>query len=239
MIPSQVHSFLSENSHGAVTDARPIGGGCISNGKILTTEKGCTFFLKTNASTPVDMFTRDAEGLAALHVSDGPTVPRVYLFGRDFILLEDLSPAPQQKEYWPDFGRKLAMLHQHSNPEFGFKHDNYIGSTEQVNYWTEDGYIFFAEHRLLFQAKMAQGRGLLGKSELLEVENIVDKLSDLIPPQPASLLHGDLWSGNAITDADGAPAIIDPAAHYGWAEAELAMTTLFGFFPAEQEGRDR
>lgn len=52
-----------------------------------------------------------------------------------------------------------------------------------------------------------------------------------MPPQLASLLHGDLWSGNAITDHQGAPAIIDPAVYYGWAEAELAMTSLFGAFP--------
>jgi fructosamine-3-kinase len=232
MIPSQVHSFLTENNYGSVTDASPVGGGCISNGKIITTEDGATFFLKTNPNTPVDMFACEAEGLAILCVDDGPTVPQVYLHGRDFILLEDLSPALRQKDYWPNFGRKLAVLHQHTYSSFGFEHDNYIGSTEQLNHWTEDGHTFFAEYRLLFQAKMAQDRGLLGRGELRDVEKIVKKLTDLIPVQPASLLHGDLWSGNAITDADGAPAIIDPAAHYGWAEAELAMTTLFGSFPA-------
>jgi fructosamine-3-kinase len=63
------------------------------------------------------------------------------------------------------------------------------------------------------------------------VENLTAQLKDLIPVEPASLLHGDLWSGNAITNSQGGPAIIDPAAHYGWAEAELAMTTLFGAFP--------
>jgi fructosamine-3-kinase len=55
-------------------------------------------------------------------------------------------------------------------------------------------------------------------------------LCELVPEQPASLLHGDLWSGNAITDDRGSPAIIDPAAYYGWAEADLAMTALFGGF---------
>jgi fructosamine-3-kinase len=47
------------------------------------------------------------------------------------------------------------------------------------------------------------------------------------------LIHGDLWSGNAMTDSQGCPALIDPATHYGWAEAELAMTSLFGSFPDE------
>jgi fructosamine-3-kinase len=123
-------------------------------------------------------------------------------------------------------------MHSHTNTRFGFEHNNYIGSTEQPNPWTDDGHKFFAEHRLLFQARMALSRGLLGKSDLNEVESIVNKLPDLIPVQPASLLHGDLWSGNAMSDSTGAPAIIDPAAHYGLAESELAMTTLFGSFPA-------
>jgi fructosamine-3-kinase len=232
MIPSPVESFLIENHHGPVTDASPIGGGCISNGKILTTQSGASFFLKTNANTPADMFAREAEGLKALRVLDGPTLPEVHLHGRDFILLENLSPAPKKKDYWPDFGRKLAALHLHTSPRFGFEHDNYIGSTKQPNPWTEDGYTFYAEHRLLFQAQMAQDRGLLGKKDLDEVENIVNKLPNLVPDQPATLLHGDLWSGNALSDSTGAPAIIDPAAHYGWAEAELAMTALFGSFPA-------
>jgi fructosamine-3-kinase len=130
MIPSPVQSFLTQNDYGTVTDASPVGGGCISNGQILTTQSGTTFFLKTNPNTPVDMFARETEGLVTLSVSDGPTVPQVYLHGRDFILLEDLSPAPREKDYWPSFGRKLAALHEHTNSRYGFEHHNYIGSTE-------------------------------------------------------------------------------------------------------------
>jgi len=232
MIPSSIQSFLAKNNYGTVTNTSSVSGGCISNGRIITTQSGVSFFLKTNTDTPADMFAREAEGLEALQDSDGPTVPQVHLHGRDFILLEDLSPAPRESKYWSNFGRKLAAMHLHTSTRYGFDHDNYIGSTEQPNPWLKDGYTFFAEHRLLFQAQLAQNRGLLGKSKLTDVENIVKKLPDLIPDQPASLLHGDLWSGNAISDSVGAPAIIDPAAHYGWAEAELAMTTLFGSFPA-------
>jgi fructosamine-3-kinase len=231
MLPSSATSYLIENDYGSVTGTRPVGGGCISNGKILTTQSGSTFFIKSNPNSPVDMFAREAEGLAALRVSDGPTVPEVHLFGRDFILLEDLAPASHSPDHWPVFGRKLATLHKHTYHRFGFEHDNYIGSTNQPNPWTNDGHTFFGEHRLLYQAQMAHSRGLLGNNEMRAVDNIINRLVELIPNQPASLLHGDLWSGNAITDSAGDPAIIDPAAHYGWAEAELAMTTLFGTFP--------
>jgi fructosamine-3-kinase len=231
MLPKTLITYLIENDYGAVTDIHPVAGGCISNAKILTVQSGATFFLKHNQKTPADMFTCEAKGLAALHVSGGPTVPRVYLDEREFILLEDLKSGPHNQEYWPTFGRQLAKLHNHTNFQFGFDHDNYIGSTRQLNPWTDDGHTFFAEFRLLYQAQMAHKRGLLGKGELRDVERIAGRLVTLVPNQPASIIHGDLWSGNAITDSSGAPAIIDPAAHYGWAEAELAMTSLFGTFP--------
>jgi fructosamine-3-kinase len=242
MIPSPVSSYLAENDYGPVTATHPVGGGCISNGEIISTQSGTTFFLKTNPNTPANMFAREAEGLAALQVEDGPSVPKPYLHDRDFILLEDLAPAARASDYWPAFGHQLAALHNHTHPQFGFKHDNYIGSTQQPNNWTENGYDFFAEHRLLYQGQLARQRGLLAQRDLSKVESLCARLPELVPEQPASLIHGDLWSGNAMTDSQGAPAIFDPAAHYGWAEAELAMTTLFGsfattFYQAYQEVR--
>jgi fructosamine-3-kinase len=231
MIPQAVEKWLAENGFGEVRFARPVGGGCINNGTRLETESGQSFFLKTNSHAPEDMFAREAEGLDALQVGDGPKVPQPYLHGSDFLLLEDLSPAVHQAGYWGEFGRLLAALHEHTNPRFGFPHDNYIGSTPQPNQWTKDGYEFFGEQRLLFQARLASSRGFLEKSQVQQVERLAKRLPDLVPEQPASLIHGDLWSGNATSDAQGAPAIIDPAAHYGWAEAELGMTALFGSFP--------
>jgi len=67
--------------------------------------------------------------------------------------------------------------------------------------------------------------------DLAQVDSIIRRLPELVPAQPASLLHGDLWSGNVTSGSSGEPALIDPAAHYGWAEAELGMTVLFGGFP--------
>ncbi len=231
MLPEPVSDWLKAQACGQVVSVRQVGGGCINNGARLQTTSGRTFFLKTNRSTPADMFAREAEGLEALAVNGGPRVPTPYLYGADFLLLEDLSPAPRQKEYWPEFGRRLATLHNHTQLRYGFQHDNYIGSTPQSNTWTQDGYTFFAEQRLSYQARLASQKALLGKHEVSRVEELCKRLPELIPAQPASLIHGDLWSGNAITDESGSPAIIDPAAHYGWAEAELAMTSLFGTFP--------
>ncbi|NPA27399.1 MAG: fructosamine kinase family protein [Chloroflexi bacterium] len=210
----------------------PVAGGDINEAYRLVTTQGPSFFLKRNLHAPEDMFAREAEGLQALRAAPGgPTVPEPYLWGPDFLLMEDLRPAPRRSDYWPRFGRQLAHMHQKTGPAFGFPHDNYIGLTPQPNPWTQDGYTFFAQHRLLYQAQLAHRRGLLPTEDVRAVERLAARLPEWIPEQPPSLLHGDLWSGNALTDAQGNPAIVDPAAYYGWAEADLAMTALFGAFP--------
>lgn len=230
-LPSRVTSWLQENEHGEVSSVKPVAGGCINNGARLLTSAGATFFLKQNETAPPDMFLREVEGLKALDVEGAPRVPTPFLADESFLLMEDLDPGPRSDQYWPDFGRQLARLHGQIGRQFGFEHDNYIGSIPQQNPWTEDGHEFFGQHRLLFQARLAHENELLATTELSQTQNIVQRLPDLIPEQQPSLLHGDLWSGNAITDPDGSPALIDPAVYYGWAEAELAMTTLFGRFP--------
>jgi protein-ribulosamine 3-kinase len=236
MVPKSVIEWLVSQGFGELHSTQPVSGGCINNGARLQTRSGKSFFLKTNQHAPSDMFAREAEGLTALGSGEdgrgqSPRVPKVFLYGEYFLLLEDLNPALRKPDYWPVFGRQLAALHNRTNPHFGFDHDNYIGSTPQPNTWQEHGAIFFAEHRLGFQARLAQRQGLLGSADVRRVQSIADRLTDLVPVQPASLIHGDLWAGNAISDENGGPAIIDPAAYYGWAEAELAMTTLFGSFP--------
>ena len=231
MIPDEVHQWSGQNGHGSIIASTPVAGGCINNGMLLKTESGATFFLKVNQHAPPDMFAREAEGLAALNVPDGPRVPLPFIFGERFLLLEGLQSAESSSDYWTRFGHNLAALHNHTSTRFGFGHDNYIGSTPQRNPWTDDGYAFFAQHRLLFQARLALTQGLLDSQDARKMEHLADRLPDLIPDQPASLIHGDLWGGNAMADESGSPVIIDPAAHFGWAEAELAMTALFGAFP--------
>jgi fructosamine-3-kinase len=233
MLPGEVKQWLVENGFGEITHTHPVGGGCINHGVRLETYSGQRFFLKTNQTLPKDLFAREAEGLQALEAAQGPRVPKVYLFGVGFLLLEDLSPAPRGKDYFAKLGAQMAALHGCVSPQYGFEHDNYIGSTPQPNAWLSDGFSFFARHRLLFQAELAYRRGLLEKEQFHQLDCLAARLQEIIPEQPASLLHGDLWSGNIISDKNGDPAIIDPAAYYGWAEAELAMTDLFGSLPEE------
>lgn len=229
--PPAVVDWCQREGHGSIVSDRAVSGGCINNGVRLETSSGRTFFLKRNEAAPADMFVREAAGLGALAAADGPRVPAPLLVGENFLLLEDLRPAPQKSDYWSQFGRQLASMHATTGDAFGFEHDNYLGSTPQPNPPTEDGYRFFGDHRLRYQAELAARRGLLDTEQVDQVDRLASRLPQLVPEQPPSLLHGDLWGGNAMADEHGEPAIIDPAVHYGWAEAELGMTALFGRFP--------
>ncbi len=229
--PPEVQSWLEAQGLGPVVSLEPVAGGCIHNGARLGVQQGDTFFLKQNAAVPADLFPKEAHGLEALAVPGGPRLPRPLLVGANFLLLEDLQPGPRRAGYWEALGEQLAVLHATVSDTFGFEHDNYLGSTPQPNPKLVDGHAFFAEHRLRFQGRLALDQGLLEPDDFDCLERILERLPGLIPAQPASLLHGDLWSGNVSSGPTGAPAIIDPAAHYGWAEAELGMTALFGGFP--------
>lgn len=229
-LPAEIHDFLRGQGWGGVRATRTLGGGCINKAVRIETEHGPCAILKTNHRTPPDMFAREAEGLRTLAEEEGPRVPAVYGYGDDWILIEYLSAAPRGEDYWESMGAGLARLHSVTSTRFGFSHDNYIGSTPQQNPWETDGHTFFAEHRLRFQGRLAYRRKLLSIQDMKRLERVISRLPQLVLAQPASLSHGDLWGGNVITGPGGEPVLIDPAVHYGWAEAELAMTTLFGRF---------
>ncbi|MCH7587259.1 MAG: fructosamine kinase family protein [Chloroflexi bacterium] len=232
-IPHAVRTFIRANNSGDIISTDSIGGGCINNGSRVVTSTGDTFFLKQNETSAEDMFLREYEGLMALHVENGPRVPEPLLHGNNFLLLEDLAPARRATGYWQSFAHQLAELHKNRKSRFGFDNNNYIGSTAQDNTWEDDGYLFFGQNRLGKQAELGLKKGYLSSQDMDRIERLIGKLNQLIPEQPASLLHGDLWTGNLIADSQGNPALIDPAVHFGWAEADLAMTDLFGGFSDE------
>ncbi|MBL8056579.1 MAG: fructosamine kinase family protein [Anaerolineales bacterium] len=231
MLPEPVRAYLIEQGWGAAARSVPVAGGCINAGCVLHLTDGPPLFLKQNEHAPADMFAREAAGLAALAQPDGPRLPRPLLVGEQFLLLEYLAPAPAGPRAWEVLGRQLAALHAPAAPAFGFPHANYLGRTPQPNPPTADGWVFFGEHRLMFQARLAWEGGRLPAEGLRQAERIAARLRELVPAQPASLIHGDLWGGNVIPGPEGELCLIDPAAHFGWAEAELAMTALFGGFP--------
>jgi fructosamine-3-kinase len=231
ILPAGLPEFLSQHGWGDLREVTPVGGGCINHAARLATQRGPAALLKFNPEAPPDMFTRESEGLAALADAPGaPRVPKVLGVGSDWILLEYLDSAHRQDDFDRVFAIQLAAMHEVTSDSFGFERDNYIGSTPQVNTWTKDGHQFFAERRLLPQVRLAQGRGLLGQAEVQSVDALCRRLKEIVPDQPASLIHGDLWAGNLMSGPRGEPVLIDPATHFGWGEAELGMMRLFGGF---------
>ncbi|HDD62713.1 MAG TPA: hypothetical protein ENF22_09335 [Chloroflexi bacterium] len=228
-----VQVWINKNQLGNITSVDPVSGGCIHQALRVQTASGEYFILKQDPGKYADVFQREAEGLEALKVSGGPVIPDVYLVGEEYLLLSDLHPAPRCKDFWQIYGQQLAVVHLQQNPRFGFETDNYIGSNPQENTWMENGHDFFQELRIRKQITWAKDQSLLDTKDIHKLENFMVQLPELIPEQPASLIHGDLWSGNLISDNGGKPALIDPAVYYGWAEADLAMTELFGRYPEE------
>ncbi len=232
-IHPDIRSWLQDHNRGNITNSEPVGGGCIHETLLIQLDSGNRYFLKQNNQIASDMFEKEAQGLKALRIRGGPVVPEVFLVGTEYLLLEDLQPKPRCQDFWQLFGRQLAQVHNQVNELFGYQENNYIGGNPQLNTWIKNGFDFFREQRIKPQLRMAQKQSLLKTQDIRKLEGLMAKLPELIPEQPASLIHGDLWSGNLMADKKGMPAIIDPAVHFGWAEADLAMTDLFGSYPAE------
>lgn len=183
-------------------------------------------FLKTNSPDQQDAFAAEADGLLALR-NAGLCAPEPLACGvaggEAYLLLEYLELVAAGD--FAALGRMLAHAHRKPGPRFGWARDNYIGLTPQKNDWCDDWAEFWRERRLRPQIDLARRNGL-------DVP-LVDPRTFLDEHQPApSLLHGDLWSGNAGFTKDG-PVVFDPAVYYGDREADLAMTELFGGFPRE------
>ena len=175
------------------------------------------------------MFEQESNGLKAINKAVDGFAPRVLHFSTQALMLEWLSPAAQTDAFWLSLAEQLVAMHQFNGEQFGFVDDNYCGATPQPNPQMNNGFEFFAEHRLIYQTKLAFDAGLLPSSDVSAIETIARNLPQWLPEQPAVLLHGDLWSGNVMSTSKGAK-LIDPACYFGFAEADLAMTLLFGGF---------
>ncbi|MCG8611047.1 MAG: fructosamine kinase family protein, partial [Pseudomonadales bacterium] len=192
-------------------------------------------FLKTHGTAPPGFFLAEATGLEEIATTNTLDTPTVHRVSDHFLLMDYIPAVGRGSDYWEVLGHQLYRMHndnkarQH-NTEFGFT-DNFCGLTPQINTPMADGYEFFTTFRLQTQAKRAFDSQKLAEADLQRIDAICNALPDLIPDQPPALVHGDLWSGNVIVNSSGQPTLIDPACYYGWAESDLAMTTLFGGFP--------
>jgi protein-ribulosamine 3-kinase len=215
-----------------------VSGGSINRSFVVPASDGTRYFLKLNDASHGEMFTAEREGLIELQAADAIRVPKVIecavAGGAAFLLLEHLDLQAKSATAGARLGQLLARQHRIGAPAYGWRRDNTIGSTHQVNDWTDDWIRFFRDERLGRQFDLATRNGygdLLGDRGRKLGMQISDFYHDY-DPLPA-LLHGDLWGGNWGALPDGEPVIFDPAVYFGDREADIAMTQLFGGFGPE------
>ncbi len=214
----------------------PLSGGCIHHASRVELSDGTTIVAKVGAGAAA-IFREESAGLAALAATETVLVPRLLALDVDqepaVLLMEFIPPAPATDRAWRRLGEDLAALHAcDAGNRYGFDSDNHLGSTAQPNRWMDDWVEFNRIHRLGHQRTLAALRGLLTSRELQSLDALIDRLDQFLPrhPKPA-LLHGDLWSGNALPTVNDRIAVIDPAVSVGDGWADIAMMQLFGGFP--------
>ena len=232
----------------AIAQTDRLSGGDINKAYALTLNTGDRIFMKANSKANADFFTAEAAGLSAIASTKTIATPEILCTGTDdgedvgysFLLLKFIKSAKARDDYWEVLGQELAALHKADtkalwpdsafNNSFGFFQDNFIGARPQINTPGTSWISFFRDNRLAPQFKAADS--YFSPEDKNKITKLLDHLDKfLIEPDHPSLLHGDLWSGNVMCGPQGKAMLIDPAAYIGHAEADLAMTQLFGGFP--------
>lgn len=218
-----------------VVATTPVAGGSIGEAYRVETSSG-VFFAKTHRTPPPGMFGYEAMGLAMLaQASSGLIgVPDVLAQSENGIVLSWIPPGRPNRDTDADFGTGLAEIHRHSpgrNGHLGQTPTGYIGTIaidfSPASSWPE----FFLERLVIPLTRRAVDSGHLDVSAV-RLSDRLNERRDLLcgPPEPVSLLHGDLWSGNRFVGAGGRNWLIDPACYGGHREVDLAMMALFGGF---------
>jgi fructosamine-3-kinase len=220
-------------------DVRRVGGGDINEGYRVVLADGREAFVKTREDPAPGEYAAEAAGLRWLAEPGAVRTPRVLALDERYLALEWI---PAGAGGGPGvaaaraLGRGLALTHQAGAPCFGVAGgpgaSARFGSLELSNEPTAEWPSFYAQRRLLPLARIARERGALAASGVAAVERVCERLHELAgPSEPPARLHGDLWSGNVMSDSQGRPWLIDPSAYGGHREVDLAMLALFGSPP--------
>lgn len=218
-----------------------VRGGSICQARRLTLEDGVSIFVKflndptdELAQTPVPehFFETEADGLRWLRDAGGAPVPEPIAVLPGLLVLEWVEPGSASPEAAERFGRDLARTHRAGADQFGAPWPGYIGSLSQDNTTGASWPEWFGRRRLVPYLRLAADRGALSASDVVEAERVVNAMDRYgQESEPPARLHGDLWPGNLLWAADGRAWLVDPAAHGGHRETDLAQLALFGGAP--------
>ena len=224
-------SFVAASLDVDVVGMTPLGGGDVADSYRVELATGVHVFAKTKVDAVPGFFVTEAAGLTWLRDAGEVAVPEVLAVSDEpaFLVQEWIEPGYPSETTEADLGRALARLHNSGAPSFGREDRRSTGSrglpNEPCDSWAE----FYATQRLLPLAKLARDGRALPESAVAALENVAGRIHDLVgPAEPPARLHGDLWAGNRLVGAGGVSWLIDPAAHGGHREFDLAMMRLFG-----------
>ncbi|MEQ7848448.1 fructosamine kinase family protein [Nocardioides kribbensis] len=219
----------------AVAATSPVAGGDISTATRLRLSDGSVALMKTLPHAPDGFFEAEAAGLRWLAeaagtqgTQGGVAVPDLLAADHDCVILRWVEPGKATADGAADFGRALARTHAAGAPTHGGERDGFIGRLPLPNRPAPSWAEFYAVRRVLPYLKLARDRGAVTAAQAARVEAVVPRLTGLVPEEPPARLHGDLWNGNVLWGADGRSYLVDPAAHGGHREVDLAMLALFG-----------
>ncbi|MEV6811662.1 fructosamine kinase family protein [Micromonospora sp. NPDC051296] len=231
--PEHLPTFLT---HQRIRET-PVSGGDICAASRLTLDDGHSVFAKTwpeQAGRPVPegFFATEAAGLRWLRETGTVAVPEVMVALPDLLALEWVEPGEPGPEAAERFGRELAGLHRAGAPTFGARWPGFIGALPADNtphpgpwaYW-------FAQARLLPYLRRSVDNGALSGTDAALVEQVVTRIGEFGGDEPPARIHGDLWPGNLLWGDDDRVWLVDPAAHGGHRETDLAQLALFGGAP--------
>ncbi|MER7894135.1 fructosamine kinase family protein [Micromonospora sp. NPDC094482] len=237
--PAHLPTFLT---HQRIRET-PVAGGDICTASRLTLDDGHSVFTKTwpeRAGRPVPegFFAAEAAGLRWLAAAgnaaaaDVVPVPEVIVVLPELLALQWVQPGEPSPEAAERFGRELAALHRAGAPTFGAKWTGFIGALPQDN--TPEGgtwAAWFARRRLTPYLRQSVAGGALTVADAALVEAVIDRVGEFGGDEPPARIHGDLWPGNVLWGADDRAWLVDPAAHGGHRETDLAQLALFGGAP--------
>lgn len=228
---------LKELVDAQISAVEAIASGATGAISLVTFSNGQQLCVKLADHRVAPALAAEAEGLVELRGKSSLHVPQVHAQGsaakQAFLVLDYCKPVPHTAHDFEQLGRGLAELHANVATQYGYKQNNFIGPTPQLNTQSLDWGAFFVDRRLGCQLDLACSNDRLSVADCDKVSSMRTALIGLLneSAEPASLLHGDLWSGNILFSAAG-PTLIDPAVYFGSRETDIAFTELFGGFPA-------